>query len=781
MLAFSHRLLTTAAVSTLMLGVCAHAQAQAQSQEAPTEVIVTAQKKAEPLSRAPLAMSVVTGDQMVKAGAHDLKDLQTLTPSLFVISTANEAQTTARLRGVGTVGDNPGLDSSVGVVIDGVMRARTATAMSDLGPLDRIEILKGPQSDVYGKGASAGIIQVVSELPSFTPHQSVELSAGNMSAYGAALYLTGPLSEDVAGSLYVTKRQRDGQYHVHTGSGPRTQSDDNDQNYYSVRGQLLFNPNDKARVRVIADYTQRDESCCTGTGITIGGTRAYIDSLASDDGTATTVNPKARQAWSNRPTDQSLTDAGLSMQTDIALTDNLQLTAITALRHWDHTNGYDADFTSADIYYRDPNGDFGNRIDTISQEVRLNGKSQHFDWMAGLYLDQDDLTRHDETIYGRDYEAYVSLLLSGGGSLAKVSSFTGLPVGQSFVQGQGNHDTYSQRERNAALFGHAEWYISDSLSLLGGLRYNQQNKSLISQFSNSDGGLACAHATGGKSVLCLPWSNPAYNNLDLAQSDKEGATTGSLKLKWQITPAMMTYMSYGTGWKGAGYNLDREQNADFTVDRDSSFKAETSRSYEIGFKGRFLDHHLAIDLAAFDEAFDNFQLNTFLGTTFVVDSIPHLTSKGAEAEARYNMGDLKLNAGVTYDDAKFGPEAIPGLVLLANNTASFAPKWSAAYGLDYSHAVGDLKMGVTVSAKYNSAYETGSDLNPIKMQHAYTLYNGRLAVGAADDRWSLELWGQNLSDETYYQVAFAAPFQAGTYDAFMGQPRTYGVTLRLRR
>ena len=100
------------------------------------------------------------------AHAHDLRDLQTLTPSLFVIADANEAQTTARLRGVGTVGDNPGLDSSVGVVIDGVSRARTATAMSDLGPLDRIEILKGPQSDVYGKGASAGVIQVVSKLPS---------------------------------------------------------------------------------------------------------------------------------------------------------------------------------------------------------------------------------------------------------------------------------------------------------------------------------------------------------------------------------------------------------------------------------------------------------------------------------------------------------------------------------------------------------------------------------------------------------------------------------------
>jgi len=769
------RLLATAAVSALLLASAAHAQ------DAPTEVIVTAQKKPEPLSRAPLAITVVSGEQMEKNQAHDLKDLQTLVPSLFVISTANEAQTTARLRGVGTVGDNPGLDSSVGVVIDGVARARTATAMSDLGPLDRIEVLKGPQSDVYGKGASAGVIQVVTQLPSFTPHHALELTAGNMNGWGAAAYVTGPLSQDVAGSLYVVKRQRDGQYHVHTGDGPRTDTRDNGQNYWSARGQLLFAPNDSARVRVIADYTRRNEACCTGTGISIGGTRAYIDSLASDEGTATTVDPKARQAWSNRPTDQVLTDAGISMQMDVKLSDAIQLTSVTAARHWNHTNGYDADFTTADIYYRDPGGAFGNRFDTISQEVRLNGRSAHFDWMAGLYLDDDELTRHDETIYGRDYETYVGLLLSGGADPHRVSTLTGLPVGQSFVPGQGNHDTYDQSERNAAVFGHAEWYVSDTVSVLAGLRYNQQRKTLLSQFTNSDGGTACAHAASGQSVLCLPWSNPAFNDTDLAQSDAENATTGSVKIKWQVAPAIMTYASYATGWKGAGYNLDREQKADYTVDRDSSFRAETSRAYEVGFKGRFLDRRLAVDVAAFDEAFRNFQLNTFLGTTFVVDSIPHLRSKGIELDTRYDAGSLKLNAGVTYDEAKFGPEAIPGLALLANNTASFAPKWSAAYGLDWSHPVGGLRLGVTLDAKTNSAYNTGSDLNPIKVQKAYTLVNGRVAIGAPDDSWSLELWGQNLSDATYYQVAFAAPFQSGTYDAFLGQPRTYGITLRLRR
>jgi outer membrane receptor protein involved in Fe transport len=773
------RLLTgTALVSVMLAGL--NTPAFSQDTE-PTEVIVTAQKKAEPLSRAPIAMSVVSAAQMEKAGTHDLKDLQTLTPSLLITSTANEAQTTARLRGVGTVGDNPGLDSSVGVVIDGVSRARTATAMSDLGVLDRIEVLKGPQSDIYGKGASAGVIQVVSKLPSFTPSSTLELTAGEQGTLGAAGYITGKLADKWAGSLSLVKRQRDGQYKVHVGDGPRTDTDDGDQNYWSARGQLLYDGDGWSRLRIIGDYTKRDENCCVGTAIAIGATRPYIDQLASDDGTATVVDPKGREAWSNRPTTQKLIDSGLSAQWDLRLANNVQLTSITAYRHWDHTNGYDADFSSADVYYRDPNGGFGNRIDTWSQEIRLNGKTSHIEWMAGLYDNSEDLTRHDETLYGADYESYLGLLLSGGANINRVSELTGLPVGQSFAEGQGNHDTYNQHERNTAIFGHAEWFISDTVSLLGGLRYNHQTKSLTSAFTNSDDGIACASATASKSTLCQPWSNPAFNGLTLSQKNADDATTGSIKLKWQATLNVMTYASYATGWKGAGFNLDREQNADFTADRDSSFKRETSQSYEIGFKGRFFGKRLAIDVAAFDESLRNFQLNTFLGTNFVVNSVPHLKSQGIEAEGRYLVGDFKLNAGLTYDEAVFGPEAVPGVPLVANGTASFAPRWSGIYGLDYSREIGSYRFAATFSAKYNSDYNTGSDLAPIKVQPAFTLYNGRLSIGAPDERWTVELWSQNLTNETYYQVAFSAPFQAGSYKAFMGQPRTVGLTLRLKR
>ncbi|MDC7676848.1 TonB-dependent receptor [Asticcacaulis machinosus] len=752
-----------------------------------TEVVVTAQKRAEPLATTPLSVAVVTGDQLRQAGAHDLKDLQSLTPSLIVTSTANEAQTTARLRGIGTVGDNPGLESSVGVVIDGVVRARTATAMSDLGEVERIEILKGPQSGLFGKGASAGLIQVVTKTPEWQARQALELTAGEQGTLGVAGYATGPLSDTVAGSLNLTYRSRDGQYKVHTGNGPRSDDRDNDQNYYSARGQLVFVPNDTVRVRVIGDYTKRDENCCAGVAIAKGATSAYIDLLAPDSGVAQTINVEGREVWSNRSTAQSLTDAGISVETTVRLSETVDLTSITAARHWDHTNGYDADFSTADIYYREPDGGFGNRFDTLSQELRIAGRTPKLDWMVGLYLSSEDLTRHDQYIYGPAYEPYLGLLLSAGANINRVSQLTGRPVGQSFVAGEGMNDVYNQKERNIALFTDNSWYVTQTVTATLGLRVNKQDKNLISRHTNSDGGVACAAAQsvniGGVGTICQSFANPAFNNLSYGQSHEEEATTGSFRVKWQALPSLMTYVSYARGWKGAGYNLDREQTATFAADKDTSFAAETSESYEVGLKGRWLRGRLALDAAVFDQSFEDFQLNTFLGTSFLVKSIPELKSRGVEFETRYSIpsAGLKLWGGATFAEAQFGPQTVAGLPKLTNHRAAFAPKWSVTSGIDYQREVANWMLRANLTARYNSAYNTGSDLAAIKVQEAFTLLNGRLSLSKPDDSVAVELWGQNLTDETYYQVVFGAPFQSGTFNAFLCQPRTLGLTLRLRR
>ncbi|MFN3228757.1 MAG: TonB-dependent receptor, partial [Asticcacaulis sp.] len=618
-----HKNYLLSATALVALLVVARPSLAAETADAPVqEILVTAQKRTEALKSAPLSISVISGQVYGQAGGRDLRDLQTLTSSLIITATANEAQTTARLRGVGTVGDNPGLDSSVGVVIDGVTRARTATAMSDLGEVERIEILKGPQSTLFGRNASAGLISVITKAPTFAPSSEAELTLGNRGLKGGSVSVTGPLSDQIAGRLYVAKRERDGQYSLRTGAGPRTDREDGDTNYFTTRGQLLFVPHDRAQVRIIADYTRRDEACCTGVMITRGATANWIDGLAPDEGVAPVANPGARVAWSNRSTRQKLVDMGLSAETTLELDGGLKLTSLTAARFWDHNNGYDADFSTADIYYRNDEGSFGNRFETLSQELRLEGQAGALDWSGGVYLASERLERRDEYLYGKDYEPYIGFLLSGGADAAWVSSLTGLANGQSFLPGLGSRDVYTQTSNTLAVYSQNSLALRPDLVLTGGIRVTREDKTLTSDHVNTDQGRACsaaqARGSAGQAVLCLPWSNPAFNALTYAQHQSETATSGTIKLAWTPVPDLMTYLSYSRGWKAGGFNLDREQTATFAADTDTRFGSETVDAYELGAKWRGFGGALAVDAALFHQAFKDFQLNTFLGTTFLV-------------------------------------------------------------------------------------------------------------------------------------------------------------------
>ncbi|MBC6983609.1 TonB-dependent receptor [Caulobacter sp. 17J80-11] len=767
------------ALSALLAAASASAEPAAVE-----ELVVTAQKREQRLIDAPLSVAVVTGEAMERSGGRDLKDLQTLTSGLIVTSTANETQTTARLRGVGTVGDNPGLESSVGVVIDGVYRPRTGTAINDLGELDRIEILKGPQGTLFGKNASAGLISVLTAAPEFNTYLEAEATVGELGTRGASLTLNAPITDTLAGRLFVARRLRDGIYDVRTGDGPRTERQDNNQDYWTARGQLLFTPSDDAEIRVIADYTKREENCCAGVMLVRGPTAAWIDGLAADEGVAPTPNPGARTAWSNRSTAQQIEDAGLSVQLDLDL-GAATLTSITAARSWSTKNGYDADFSTADIYYRDPDGSFGSEFATLSQELRLAGKRDALDWMVGAFLAAEDVERRDEYLYGADYETYLGLLLTGGANPNRVSEITGFAPGAAFVAGEGARDTYRQEARTLALFTNDTWRLTERLELTAGLRFTAEDKDLASTWRTTDGGAACAAAKAaatGVSVLCLPWSNGAFNGTS-HQSRSETAWSGTLKASWRLSDEAVTYASWARGWKAGGFNLDREQTA-YLLDADTAFEDERVDAYELGAKTRWFDGALAVDAAVFRQEFQDFQLNTFANATFVVRSVPELTSTGAEVEARWAtpLDGLNLSGGVTYAETEFGSDPVTGLVRLPGSRSAFAPLWSAAAAADWSRPIGHgLEAGAWLSGKFNSDYNTGSDLNPLKIQPAFWRADARVWVGAADGRWAAELWARNLTDELYRQVAFDAPLQAGTVNAFLGEPRSVGVTVRVRR
>jgi iron complex outermembrane receptor protein len=857
--------------------------ATAQDQDGPTtvdDIIVTAQKREQSLQDVPIVVTTLSQELLAGAGVQDIKDLQILTPGMTVTSTQSEASTTVRIRGAGTVGDNPGLESSVGIVIDGVYRSRNSVGFGDLGELSRIEVLKGPQGTLFGKNTSAGVINIITERPSFDPAFEAEITGGNYGAIGGAISATGPLSEQVAGRLFVAHRERDGFYDVNTGDGPNTKTDDGTQDYWTARGQLLILPSDEVSVRLIADYTKRDEYCCVAVQTRVGPTQAFIAALTAPNGPGQTppvagfgTVPYSRLAYSNRETPQRMEDKGLSAEATIDLPSiAATLTSQTSWRDWSFQQGMDLDYTGADILYRANDGSNGYSVGNLTQEFRLAGTKGKLDWLVGVFATKEDIARDDSYVYGSDYNAFASLLLTasvpaalGGPSATRLGCFTNptgflvntaplgpVPAGTAlcaaglvppsttapgFTAGKAYQDHYSQKSESVALFTNNTFHVTEAFDVNLGLRYTYDSKRLSGLQDNlGSNGAACGGALANQNpanrvvspipgtaniatpaaalgLLCLPWSNPLYDNRLIQEKFDDTDLSGTIKASYRFNPSIMAYASYARGYKGAGYNMDRVQTG-VTPDPSLFFKAETVDSYEAGVKTTLFNRTMLFNVTYFDQKFENFQLNTFLGTAFVVESIPELRSKGVDADIVWftPIHGLTFQGGLTYTDAKYGnftagdlsnPGRFAQLSLLPGARASFAPEWSATGAVSFDRSLGGgLRGGFNLSAKYSTEYNTGSDLLPYKHQDDFTVVNGRISIGSENENWTLDLWAQNLLDEEYTQVGFAAPLQGtafantttpqangtfysgatdtATYNAYLGAPRTYGLTLRVK-
>lgn len=781
-------------------------------------VIITATKREEDLQDVPVVVTAIGQQLLQDAGVENIKDLQILTPGLTVTSTSSEASTTARIRGVGTVGDNIGLESSVLVNVDGVYRPRNGVGFGDLGELERIEVLKGPQGTLFGKNASAGVINIVTAAPTFDFGVNTELTGGNYGAFGGSLAINSPIIEDVlAGNIYMAKRQRDGFYDVDTGPGPRTGHEDNDLNYFTVRGQLLAEPTPALTARLILDYTERDENCCAATQLFVGqatNSRANLINQVRPGSIDTTATPFDRQTLSNRSTRQDVQDQGASLQLDYDLNDDITLTSITAVRGWRSVNGQDSDFTAADLVYRPDDGSNYSSFEQVSQEIRAAGEMGQLTWLVGGFYAKEDVTSRSVLLSGEDfYDYFATRVLQGAPALI------GMPEGTVMQPGTGVRDRYDQSGESYAIFTENTWNFTDDLAFTLGLRWTRDEKELNTLYtttgSSCDQGeaayLAIAGLVGAPTAntlvggMCLNQLNNDFDALgETVQNRTEEAITGTARVKYNISPDNMVYAGYARGFKSGGFNLDREgtiivtgTGPDFTADPDTSFRGEYVDAFEIGSKNTLLNGDVTLNVAVFHQTFEDFQLNTFAGTAFVVETLPEVVSKGVDADfAWYTPWEaLTIQGGVTYADTKvsdftaadlINPARFNSLRRLPGETLSFAPEWSASLAATYEQPVSDtMTFRANLSAKYMSDYNTGSDLHPSKAQEAFTVVNGRVGIGAPNNSWNLELFGQNLFDEDYLQVGFNGPFQVdenndsiSVYNAFLGAPRTYGVTLR---
>ncbi|EQB02009.1 hypothetical protein L485_09515 [Sphingobium baderi LL03] len=370
---------------------------QAAAVEDSVNIIVTATRRASPLSDVPIAVSAISAQAMQNSGATDIRALNQLAPSMLISSTGSEANASARIRGIGTVGDNPGLESSVAVFIDGVYRSRTGAGLTDLGEIERVEVLRGPQGTLFGRNASAGLINIISKAPEFTLGGKAEVTYGNYDYWRLAGRITGPVSDSIALALDGVWSKRDGFYKLVDAAGDKV-GDTNDRDRYFLRGQALIEPNDALSIRLIGDYTNRDESCCGAAYVEtrervplVGGGYGTNDfnriaAIMQGQGAVFHDDPYDRRLTINEDRNyvSKLKDWGVSGEINYDF-GGAKLTSITAYRDYKSKDYGDYDYSGADLLYRDP-GTF-RQFKTFTQELRLQGSAfgNALDWLVGGY------------------------------------------------------------------------------------------------------------------------------------------------------------------------------------------------------------------------------------------------------------------------------------------------------------------------------------------------------------------------------------------------------------
>jgi len=467
---------------TLLLGssvmLAAAIATPAQAQDNPDdEIIVTATKRTQTLQDTPVAVTVTGAAEIEKANIRDIKDLQSVVPSLVVTTNQNSAQSTFTIRGFGNGANNTGLEPSVGVFVDGVYRSRPSSAIGDLPKLERVEVLSGPQSTLFGKNASAGVVSVVTAKPDFDFNGSVSGTYGNFNSINLKGDITGPLSENVAYSLSGGYNSQDGYADAFTAGLP----DVNDRNRFNLRGQLLWEPNDMASVRLIADYSEIDEICCHVTNIQNGPTAAIITSPGLGGALADPNNPLAFIDYRDVNPINEISDKGVSLHVDYDL-GFAELVSISAYRENDAVNVGDVDFTTAVLVQEQKN----NLLQTFTQELRLQSNGDGpLNWMIGGFYFNEDVDVLNGLDYGEDTRNYLNALGGGFDGLEAASGGT-LAPGSSFAASTTTREFFTQKNEAFNLFGNFDYEVTDRLTATLGIAYVDDTKNITARTVNTD-------------------------------------------------------------------------------------------------------------------------------------------------------------------------------------------------------------------------------------------------------------------------------------------------------
>lgn len=832
-------------LGSAMFPVAAMAQDTAPVEEAALEedssdvIIVTATKRAQTLQETPVSVSVTSGETLERAQIRDVLDLQTVAPSLRVSQLQNSSSSTFIIRGFGNGDNNFGIEPSVGVFIDGVFRSRSASALNDLANVERIEVLNGPQSTLFGKNASAGVVSVITRKPQFDFGGSIEAAYGNFNNIQIKGDVTGPISETIAFSLDGSYNKRDGYGRI-----VNLNRDIADRNRWTARGQLLFEPTSTLSIRAQADYSKIDEVCCVVSTLVAGPTAPAVFAV----GGALSTDFFSYDTFLNRAPVNIVDNYGGSIQADLEL-GSLSLTSITAYRKLDNFVDQDVDFTSADIV----NEIRDQRVKTFTQELRL---ASDFDGpinflVGGFYFDEK-VTQESQLNTGAATRPFFSLLAGNPAVFNGVEAALGLPQNSIFSVGPLTRESYSLDNQSWSIFGTVDFEPVDGLVFTGGFNYTDDKKDFalsgqaFDELANINlvdafivGATAGAVRTpahfaalpaANQAALRAAALNPATNPLlgltpfqfqppfltipNAVESGKTKDTDFSytLRVAYEFSENINAYFSYATGFKASSVNLSRDSRPAFgdfvpgpgrsailstsspirdaglgvaNLTTGSRFAGpEDAEVWEVGVKGKW--DGLSVNLAVFDQTLKGFQSFLFTGTGFQLNNAGEQSVKGFELDTRIQPSkNLVFTFAMTYLDPLFDSFVGSPTGDLTGLRPGGIPEFNIATSATHTHEFGGSGTRLITRVDFNHSSNTLINTNglptagPNNFKREVNLVNGSMTLALANGV-EVGVYGRNLFNDKHILTVFDGVAQAGTVSGYPSAPRTYGAVARFK-
>ena len=709
------------------------------------EVTVTARFREESLNSVPIALSVISGDQVSARNLNNLQDISTAVPTVDFRAGASNKDRTVFVRGVGTISTSPGVEPSVSTVLDGVVLGRPGQSTLDLMDLERIEILRGPQGTLFGKNASAGVINIVTKNPGETLHGYADLSAyqGGEERFKASV--SGPIMEGFKGLISVVGARYDGNV-----NDVLRDTKVNGYAHSGVRAKLVAEPLNDLTVTFGVDYVDGKETTPTGVFASTARTAYPSGVVTNNVGLATFLGsygvfPTANNKSGTSGLGSTVKDrnGGLSLQADYKLGDFV-LTSITGYRFWKNHQVQDLDnlptITAAFNDSRD-NGivDFLQR----SQEFRITSpKGGFFDYVAGVYY----LRAETKEIYRRDLRRLIA---------GVVTQNTG-------------EAHYGTDAKNYAIYGEGNFNFTPQFRAILGARAIRDE-------------LSYYHGRVSDSLATLPGIRP--NHFSAGSVSKDG-WSGRIGLQYDITDHQMIYVTASRGYKGPAFNAFFNMQ---TID-ENALKPETSKSYEIGVKGSLFDGKLQGDLSVYDTQYDGYQANfadlaAGVPVTRLINA-GKVSSKGIEGDftARPFAG-LRLGFAFARTDAKVDsfncPAGSPVSCNINGKPLPFAPKWKTHTDIAYTARLTD-GFDVEVATDYSWKDDTQFALSQTAdtIQPAYGIWNASVALLGVDNGWTARAVVKNINNQ-HYSTNLAGGGVGGLVRFIpRDNDRYYGLTLR---